>query len=149
MQGAFLSPPLIAFGGRFVDSVSEECQEAGYDIKSENGKWEAPGKNYGSDKCKKAGGKHWRKLASAGEGGCSRFLTDKRNATSLRSALTIRLEFVGYKFVPLWSALAIGKRTDMQEHLLAPIIRQDEAITLVILPCGDAALVAHGKRKAG
>jgi hypothetical protein len=61
----------------------------------------------------------------------------------LGTALTIYLEFVGYDFVSLRSALPIGKGTDVYEDLLAATIGSDEAEAFVILPRGNATLIAH------
>lgn len=60
------------------------------------------------------------------------------------TALGIYLEFVGYDFVSIRSTLPIGKGTDVYEDLLATPIGRDEAKAFVILPRGDATLIAHG-----
>lgn len=145
LQSAFLRSPFISQRGGFVESVGKEGHDTGNNIENEDCNRKAANDNCNNDKPDKAKRKCSRDITTPRRSRLGWFLTNKCNAIGLRSALAIDNKFVSYEFVSLWPTLAIGKGTDMDEGLFTATIGRDESKALVILPCGDSALVSHDK----
>ena len=145
MQGALLGAPMPLLGSGFIESVSEESDDACDEIDDEDNAGQAPGNNGDNDKDQKANGKQRGNVAAPRGAGWSGPVSDEPYRTGLSTALAVDLQFIGDEFLPFRPAPPIRKGADMYEDLLSATIGRDEAEAFVILPSCDSTLIAHGR----